>query len=179
MQGTRRLDQFATLRDVAMDDTLADIAQMLRALPVVPPALGRCAPIEPSDLTYRRGHEYALPAPEIATDRLQTFPDFIPPLLPAAAAHEPSPTVTALLAPPPVDAPMPWGAKRRERRAGAIALDVLVVFALAAIVLLHSPLARVPQVRPYSQAANGAIARQVGAARPVVARAVHAVTRVL
>ncbi|MDF2696638.1 MAG: hypothetical protein K0S65_5021, partial [Labilithrix sp.] len=135
------------------DAAIAEIARMLGALPVVLPASGSCAPLEPSDLSFS-GHEPKVAAPEIGMERLQTFPDVAPPLnLPSPP---PSPSVVALLAPVAPNEAMPWSPKRAPRR-WAWALDAIVVVGLLCGATLRSPLASHPVVRPYAGAATSII----------------------
>jgi hypothetical protein len=157
------------------DAGVSEIARMLGLLPVVLPASGSCAPLEPSDLSFS-GHKPEVAAPEIGTERLQTFPDIVLPMnLPPPP---PAPGVAALLAPMSANVSLPWSAEARARvssRRWPWALDALVVLALLAVGVLQSPLAKHPTVRPYAEATTSTVDRGWRAAAPTVQQAIASV----
>ena len=136
----------------ANDAAIAEIARMLGALPVVLPASGSCAPLEPKDLSFTRAKP-EVAAPVIAHERLQTFPDIEPPMV--LPPPPPSAGAIMLLAPIPPGSAVPWTSDEpAPKRRWAWALDALVVLATAALVVIRSPLAQHPVVHPYAEAAT-------------------------
>ena len=135
------------------DAAIAEIARILNALPVVLPASGSCAPLEPEDLSFSK-REPEVQAPVIPHERLQTFPDIEPPM--ALPPPPPSAGAMMLLAPIPPGSAVPWASEepvRRGSRWGWV-LDLMIVLATAALVVIRSPLAQHPVVQPYAEAAT-------------------------
>ena len=154
------------------DAAIAEIARMLNALPVVLPASGACAPLDPSDLTFS-GPESKVAAPSIPYERLQTFPDIEPPMdLPPPP---PSAAAIMLLAPIPPGSAVPWSKKQAPRRRWAWALDAMIVLATAALVTVRSPLADHPVVHPYAEAATVTVLDGVHAAGRTFERGVTSI----
>jgi hypothetical protein len=152
------------------DGGVSEIARILGLLPVVLPASGSCAPLEPSDLSYS-GREPQVAVPEIGTERLQTFPDIVLPM--ELPPPPPPPSVAALLAPMSASVALPWS--RRAESRWTWALDAIVVLAVLGVVTLRSPLASHPTVRPYAEAATSIVARGWHSTAPTVRRAVVSV----
>ena len=160
----------------ATDAAIAEIARMLGALPVVLPASGACAPLEPSDLSYSK-REPELAAPTIPFERLQTFPDIEPPM--ALPPLPPSPGAAMLLAPIPPGSAVPWSSEgdRVPRSRWAWALDAVIVLATAALVIVRSPLAEHPIVHPYAEAATATVVQGYRVAANRVERGVAAIAQ--
>ncbi len=152
------------------DAAIAEIARMLGALPVVLPASGACAPIDPADLSFTK-REPELAVPQIAHERLKTFPDIEPPM--ALPPPPPSAGAIMLLAPIPPGSAVPWSEAPPPRsRRWAWALDAMIVLATAALAIVRSPLAEHPRVQPYAVAATTTIVQGWHAAASSVERGV-------
>ncbi len=151
-----------------MGEKASELAGLLRSLPVVLPASGSCAPLDPASLSFQRTELAQIPNVEIPLDKLKLFPEEPPPFELPPPSVPPPPRIQTP-APPPVfvhEAPRPPSAwpsaqkrrqpavpleveKKRKRSGsrGMIVLDVLVLLSLALGLAYRSPLGKHPIVK--------------------------------
>jgi hypothetical protein len=166
----------------------SELAGLLRSLPVVLPASGSCAPLDTSQLAFKRTELEGVPDRlEIPLDHLKMFPEEPSPF------ELPPPTVPSAPPPPPPPPPLPvfvrqapkppsaWPRSaptvatprepiksKKPARKWPFAIDALVFLGL---VVMLSPLGKHPLV----QGARGQTSRGVAIAMHGVERALDSI----